>query len=111
GDGVTGRTVDVDGAGGSAHGDEEDAPEGGEDDPQVEAELAVEVLARAADRAVHHLFDLEAEGLHASSFLCCCSSNQAASSRLPCSRVRGSQPSWLRAFCPENTQFSPADMA
>src|SRR5438034_2738506 len=111
GGGLAGHTVDVDGAGGPAHGDEEDAPEGGEDDPQVEAELAVEVLARAAERAVHHLLDLEAEGLHASSFSCRCSSNQAASSRMPWSRVRGSQPSWLRAFCPENAQCSPADIA
>ena len=44
--GLTSEAVDVDGAAGPADGDEQDAPEGREDDAQVEAELPVEVLAR-----------------------------------------------------------------
>src|SRR4029077_10329228 len=72
--------VDVARAPRPTDGDEEDAPQGGKLDTQVEAELAVEVLTRLVERAVHHLRDFEPQVLHGFPL---CAAYQSRSSAIP----------------------------
>src|SRR5205807_6044954 len=67
---VASDAIDVAGAPSPSDGDGEDAPQSGEHNGEVEAELPVEVLARLAQRALHDLGDLEPQMLHAFILFC-----------------------------------------